>query len=32
MKIQDLRKVEMPIPAAKPKESPDLGTLFDGHV
>jgi carboxymethylenebutenolidase len=32
MKIQDLPKGEMPIPAAKPKESLDLGALFDGHI
>jgi carboxymethylenebutenolidase len=32
MKIQDLQKEEMPVPVAKPKESADLGALFDGHI
>ena len=32
MKIQDSQEVEMPIPAANPKEPADLGALFDGHI
>jgi len=32
MKIQDSQEVEMPMPAANPKEPADLGALFDGHI
>jgi carboxymethylenebutenolidase len=32
MKIQDSQEVEMPMPAANPKEPTDLGVLFDGHI
>src|SRR5499425_374303 len=32
MKIQDSQAVEMPKPAANPKELADLGALFDGHI
>ena len=32
MKTQDLRRVEMPDTGSFPKEAPDLGALFDGHI
>src|SRR5262247_1379284 len=32
MKIHDSQEVEMPMPAANPKEPADLGALFDGHI
>ena len=32
MKVQDSQEVEMPMPAANPKEPADLGALFDGHI
>lgn len=32
MKVQDSQDVEMPMPAANPKEPADLGALFDGHI
>ena len=32
MKIHDSQEVEMPMPAANPKEPADLGMLFDGHI
>ena len=32
MKVQDSQELEMPMPAANPKEPADLGALFDGHI
>jgi len=32
MKTQESQKVEMPNTRSLPKEAPDLGALFDGHI
>jgi len=32
MKVQTSQKGEIPMPAVDPKQSPDLGALFDGHI
>jgi carboxymethylenebutenolidase len=32
MKTQDSQKIEIPNTRSSPKEVPDLGALFDGHI